>query len=60
VRLDFGFKEIKWKYVGLFCLGAVPLSALGALGFSILPKDIVTRCIGVVLIAMVLFKMIKK
>jgi len=59
-RMAFGFKEIKWKYVGFFCLGAVPLSAIGAFGFSILTKDIVTRCIGVVLIAMVLFKMTKK
>ncbi|MEG0901518.1 MAG: sulfite exporter TauE/SafE family protein, partial [Clostridia bacterium] len=36
---------------------ALPLAALGAFGFSILPKDIVTRCIGAALIALVFFKM---
>jgi len=59
-RMAFGFKEIQWKSVGLFCIGAVPLSALGAFGFSILSKDIVTRGIGAALILMVLFKMIRK
>lgn len=59
-RMAFGFRQIKWKPVGLFCLTALPLSAIGAFGFSILPKDIVTRCIGAVLIALVLFKIIKK
>ncbi len=59
-RMVFGFKEIKWKSVGLFCIGAIPLSALGALGFSVLSKDIVTRGIGAALILMVLFKIFNK
>jgi uncharacterized membrane protein YfcA len=59
-RMAFGFKQIDWKSVGLFCITALPLAALGAFGFSLLPKDIVTRCIGAVLIALVLFKMLKK
>jgi transcriptional antiterminator NusG len=59
-RMAFGFKQIDWKSVRLFCITALPLAALGAFGFSVLPKDIVTRCIGAVLIALVLFKMLKK
>lgn len=59
-RMAFGFKEIQWRSVWLFCIGAVPLSVLGAFGFSVLPKDLVTRGIGAVLIAMVLFKLIWK
>ncbi len=44
-RMAFGIKQIDWKLVGLFCATALPLAALGAFGFSVLPKDIVTRCI---------------
>lgn len=58
-RMGTGFKQIEWKSVALFCSTALPLTALGAFGFSVLPKDIVTRCIGAVLIILVLFK-IKK
>lgn len=54
-RMAFGLKQIDWKSVGLFCATALPLAALGAFGFSVLPKDIVSRCIGGVLIALVLF-----
>ncbi|WP_444641039.1 sulfite exporter TauE/SafE family protein [Caproiciproducens sp. R1] len=59
-RMVFGIKQIDWKSVGLFCATALPLTALGAFGFSVLPKDIVTRCIGGALIILVLIKMIKK
>lgn len=58
-RMGTGLKQIKWDAVGWFCLTALPLSALGAFGFSVLPKDIVTRCIGAALIILVVFK-IKK
>lgn len=59
-RMGFGFKSIDWKSVGLFCLTALPLASLGAFGFSVLSKDIVTRFIGAFLVAVVLFKKIKK
>ena len=59
-RVSFGIKQVDWKSVALFCSTALPLSALGAFGFSVLPTDIVTRFIGVALIILVLFKMIKK
>lgn len=59
-RMFWGIKQIDWKSVGLFSITALPLAALGAFGFSVLPKDIVTRCIGGVLIILVLFKALKK
>lgn len=59
-RMAFGFREIDWKSVGLFSITALPLAALGAFGFSVLPKDIVTRCIGAVLILLVLVKILKR
>lgn len=55
-RMLFGIKQIDWKPVGLFSVTALPLAALGAFGFSTLPKDLVTRCIGGALIGLVLFK----
>lgn len=58
-RMGTGLKQIKWDSVGWFCLTALPLSALGAFGFSVLPKDIVTRCIGAALILLVIFKVKK-
>ncbi len=45
-RAGFGFTQIQWKPVGLFLLGAVPLSTLGALSFVELPKELITRFIG--------------
>lgn len=59
-RMAFGIRQIDWKSVGLFCATALPLAALGAFGFSVLPKDIVTRVIGGVLIGLVLFKVLFK
>lgn len=59
-RMAFGFKQIDWKSVRLFCLTALPLAALGAFGFSLFPKEIVTRCIGGVLILLVVLQMLRK
>lgn len=58
-RMASGWKQIDWKSVLWFCLTALPLAALGAFGFSVLPKDIVSRCIGAILILLVIFKMKK-
>lgn len=52
-RVGFGFSRIQWKPVGLFLLGAVPLSILGALSFVQLPKDLVTRSIGAAILLFV-------
>lgn len=55
-RVSTGWKQIKWKEVGLFLCSALPLTALGAFGFSVLPKGIVNRCVGVLLIVFVILK----
>lgn len=55
-RVLSGWKEIDWRSSACFCLTALPLAALGAFGFSILPKDLVSRCIGGALILLVILK----
>lgn len=52
-RMTTGWKEIDWKSVRLFSATALPLAALGAFGFSLLPKDWVTRGIGAALVLLV-------
>jgi hypothetical protein len=52
-RAGFSFSQIRWAPVGLFLLGAAPLSVLGALSFIQLPKDLVTRAIGVAILIFV-------
>ena len=59
-RMVSGWKQIDWRSVGLFSLTSLPLAALGALGFSVLPKDIVTRIIGLALILFVIIKLARK
>ena len=59
-RVSTGFKLIDWKAVGLFSLTPLPLAALGAFGFALFPKDLVTRLIGVALILLVLIKLFLK
>ena len=59
-RMAMGSKQIDWKSVGWFLLASLPLATLGAFGFSLLPKDIVTRCIGVTLILLVIVKLLIK
>lgn len=58
-RMASGWREIHWKSVGWFCLTALPLAALGAFGFTVLPKDLVTRCIGAALILLVILQWTK-
>jgi hypothetical protein len=55
-RAGFGFSHIQWQPVGQFLLGAVPLSICGALSFIQLPKDVVTRAIGVAILLFVALK----
>lgn len=59
-RMALGFRQIDWKAAGWFCLTALPLAALGAFGFALLPKNLVTRFIGVALIILVLIKLLLK
>jgi len=55
-RVAFGFSQIHWKPVGLFLLGAVPLSIVGALCFLELSRDISTRSIGAAILLFVAMK----
>ncbi|MGL6196522.1 MAG: sulfite exporter TauE/SafE family protein [Thermoguttaceae bacterium] len=54
-RMAFGWNEIKWKSVGIFCATALPLASLGAFGFSVLPKNMVSYCVGMFMIIVGLF-----
>lgn len=38
-RVFLRFKQIKWKPVCMFILGAIPMSVLGAFSFVELPKN---------------------
>ena len=58
-RVFFGFKQIKWKPVYIFILGAVPMSVLGAFSFVKVPKEIITRGIGFAIIVFVTLKYFK-
>jgi len=58
-RVASGFSQIDWKSVALFSVTAVPLASLGAFGFSVLDKDIVTRVVGIAFVILVLVKLLK-
>ena len=55
-RAGFGFNQIQWKQVGLFLVGAIPLSILGALSFVQLPNESAIRLIGTVVLIFVALK----
>lgn len=59
-RMTAGFRQIDWRSVGWFSLAALPLAALGAFGFSVLPKDMVNRVVGGGLVALVAAKLLLK
>ncbi len=52
-RVGMGWKSIEWKSVGWFLLVALPCTALGAFGFAVVDKVLMTRllCAGLVLFA---------
>ena len=58
-RAISGYKEIEWKSVGLFLITSLPLSLLGALGFTLLPKNLVNKVLGVAVIIFVILKYVK-
>jgi uncharacterized membrane protein YfcA len=55
-RAGFGRNDIAWGPVARFCLGAMPLSVLGASLFVAVPATLLTRGIGVVLLLLVAFR----
>jgi uncharacterized protein len=56
-RAGFGFREIHWREVGLFLILAAPLTALGAYGFVLVPKQLMTRVLCCFLILFSIMKM---
>ena len=55
----FGWREIQWRPVVLFCLGAVPAALVGAFLFVRLPSEAVLRGVGVFLLVMVALRRTK-
>lgn len=56
-RSVLGWKEIKWKQVAWFLIPALPFTALGACGFSLVDKVLMTRVLCVFLIGFALLKL---
>lgn len=52
-RAAMGWRSIHWKPVGWFLIAALPFTALGAFGFSMVNKTLMTRilCISLILFA---------
>lgn len=58
-RVYFGRKELAWKYIKVFLLGAIPATVLGALTLWYLDAKLVRRLLGLFLIAWVIYRKIK-
>ena len=52
-RVVIGIKQVKWKQTFWFLATAIPLTALGAYGFSIAPTSYITKfvCVGLIIFA---------
>lgn len=46
-RAAMGWRQIQWRQVAWFLVPALPLTALGAFGFSVVDKTIMTRVLCV-------------
>lgn len=55
-RVYFGFKQVDWKPVKVFVLGAIPMAILGSFSFVTAPKELITRLVGLAIIAFVVLK----
>lgn len=55
-RVAMGWRQIQWKQVLWFLIPALPFTALGAFGFSIVDKTIMTRILCVFLIVFSIMK----
>ncbi len=58
-RAGLGIHEIDWKSVKLFLITSLPLSLLGALGFTLLPKAVVNKVLGISVIIFVILRFLK-
>lgn len=59
-RSVMGWNEIRWKQVAWFLVPALPFTALGALGFSLIDKALMTRLLCVFLVIFAIMKMRNK
>lgn len=55
-RVGFGLSQIQWKPVGLFLIGAIPFSFLGAISFVELPNNLIKRLVGIAIITFVVLR----
>ncbi|GKU24130.1 sulfite exporter TauE/SafE family protein [Clostridium folliculivorans] len=58
-RAFMSFKQIKWKPVGYFTVGAIPMAFLGAFSFVKVSENIINRGIGITVILFVILKYFK-
>jgi len=58
-RAAFGWREIRWRPVLLFCAGAVPAALVGSLLFVQLPGAAVRRAVGAFLLLLVVLRRTK-
>lgn len=59
-RAAFGYKEIQWKPVLYFCLGAVPAAIVGAKVFVELPAPVIMKAIGIFLLFILLLRHLER
>ena len=53
-RVGAGFRSIRWRKAGFFLILAAPLTVLGSYGFVVVPKELMTRILCVLLCAFAL------
>ena len=59
-RTGAGFKSIRWRKVGFFLIMAAPLTIVGAYGFVVVPKEVMTRILCVLLTVFALLDLSEK
>lgn len=59
-RVAFNRRELDWRVVGWFAVGAVPAAVLGSLLFASAPVPALTRLLGCFLLAVVVYRHIRK
>jgi uncharacterized protein len=55
-RAGFAASHVHWRLVAQFLSTAIPFSVLGSLSFTTLPRDLLTRFIGVAILVFVVLK----
>jgi len=55
-RAGFGYKEIQWRPVIYFCIGALPAAILGSRMFVELPSALILKAIGIFLLSIVILR----